>query len=184
MASHLPIESLKTRSGLEPVPGFEPLRNPVPARLESDGLTTAPWRPVSSTLCSCLYPINVQARCPGHTQQGILYMHFPTEQKGQYIPRPLTHQSWGGHWLGWGKKPMGPPRSFDPTTRTPQASALPTELQPALSKSSFWVRAGTGMRTPYLPATVPFVCCCCFCISFFYQNVLFLLRMEYPSTPF
>jgi hypothetical protein len=103
VASHLPIESLKTRSGLEPVPGFEPLRNPVPARLESDGLTTAPWRPVSSTLCSCLYPINVQARCPGHTQQGILYMHFPTEQKGQYIPRPLTHQSWGGHWLGWGK---------------------------------------------------------------------------------
>ena len=49
MALHLPIESLKTRSGLEPVPGFEPLRNLVPTSLESDGLTTAPWRPVQTT---------------------------------------------------------------------------------------------------------------------------------------
>jgi hypothetical protein len=38
-----------------------------------------------------------------------------------------------GHWLGREKTQWVPQRCFDPTTQTPRASALPTELQPALS---------------------------------------------------
>jgi len=44
-----------------------------------------------------------------------------------------TRQWWGGHWLGREKTQWVPQRCFDPTTQTPRASALPTELQPALS---------------------------------------------------
>ena len=43
-----------------------------------------------------------------------------------------TRQSWGTGWDGK-KTQWVPQRCFDLTTQAPRASALPTELQPALS---------------------------------------------------